>query len=265
MFREIRKRLETVYDKSEAHSLALVVMEEIAGIGMAQDLANDYAMTEEVESAVGRLMAMEPIQYVTGWCEFCGIRLKCDRRALIPRPETEWMVGRLIGSGLRGVKRILDLGTGTGCIAIALAKACGEAQVTAVDISEEALALARENAAMAGVVDNVKFVQGDMTALSLEGEYDIIISNPPYITLAEEGEMRRNVLEWEPRGALFVPDEDKLRFHRAIAEFAKGHLAENGVVVMEINETLAEETAGLMEGSKVVEDQYGRKRFVLYY
>lgn len=262
MFREIRNKLLSVYDKSEADSLALIVMEEFGGVAITQDLIHDYPMTDEADRAVARLLAMEPIQYVTGWCDFCGIRIKCDRRALIPRPETEWMVRQIIDSKPSGVKRIVDLGTGTGCIAIAMARAFGDAKVTGVDISEEALSLARENAIALGV-DNVEFMQGDMMRLELDGAYDIIISNPPYITLAEEENMRRNVLEWEPRQALFVPDDDKLKFHKAIANFAATHIADKGKVIMEINEMLAEESAGLIEGSRIIEDQYGKSRFIM--
>lgn len=264
MFREIKKRLLTVYDESEAHSLALIVMEDIGGVTLDKDLIENRSLTEPVKKAVERLLDCEPIQYVLGWCCFCGISIKCDRRALIPRPETEWMVQRLIDGNLPDVKRILDLGTGTGCIAIAMANAFPESEVIGVDISEQALALANENAQNAGLA-NINFIKGDMTSLNLDGYFDIIISNPPYITSTEKQEMRKNVLEWEPHNALFVSDDDKLLFHRSIIEYSRTHLAANGVLVIEINEHLADITRQLATGSKIINDQFGKPRFMIKY
>lgn len=264
MFREIKKKLLTVYDESEAHSLALIVMEEIGKVTIGKDLLANYPLGEPVKKAVERLLGGEPIQYVLGWCDFCGIRIKCDRRALIPRPETEWMVQRLIDSNLPDANRILDLGTGTGCIAIALANAFPNAEVIGVDISEQALTLARENAGNAGLT-NINFMKGDITSLNLDGSFDIIISNPPYITSAEKLEMRRNVLDWEPHDALFVPDDDQLLFHRSIIEYSRTHLSANGVLVIEINEHLADVTRQLATGSKIINDQFGKPRFMIRY
>lgn len=265
MFREIKKRLLTVYDESEAHSLALIVMEDIGKVTIGKDLIENHPLTEPVKKAVERLLDGEPIQYVLGWCCFCGISIKCDRRALIPRPETEWMVQRLINEkSINNVNRILDLGTGTGCIAIALAHAFPESEVTGIDISEQALVLAHENAQNAGLT-NINFMKGDMTSLNLDGSFDIIISNPPYITSTEKQEMRKNVLDWEPHDALFVPDDDKLLFHRSIIEYSRTHLAANGVLVIEINEQLADITRQLTTGSKIINDQFGKPRFMIKY
>jgi len=264
MFREIKKKLLTVYDESEAHSLALIVMEEIGGISMTKDLVEEYPLSESVKRAVERLLEHEPIQYVTGITPFCGMKIKCDRRALIPRPETEWMVKRLIATIKSNVSRILDLGSGTGCIALALAKAFPKAEVTGVDISPQAVALSRENALINGIT-NVNFIEGDMTELSINGKFDIIISNPPYITIAEEKEMRKNVLDWEPHNALFVPDGDELLFHRSIVDYSKSHLTPQGVVIMEINEHLAEKTRALTENGIIINDQFGKPRFIEYH
>jgi len=262
MFREIKKRLLKIYDESEAHSLALVVMEEIGGVCLTQDIIENYPLTDAVSSAVSRLLNHEPIQYVTGWCSFCGLKIRCDRRALIPRPETEWMIDRLISESKGDVRRILDLGTGTGCIALALAHAFPEAHVTGVDISDDALNLASENASLNGL-SNVDFVKGDITSLDIDGIFDIIISNPPYITISEKQEMRSNVLDYEPHNALFVPDGDELLFHRSIAHYAEEHLAEGGLLVMEINEHLAEATVALLNGGSIIYDQFGKPRFVI--
>lgn len=262
MFREIKKKLLTVYDESEAHSLALIVMEEIGGVSMTKDLIDNCPVSEIVEMTIERLLNGEPIQYVTGWCDFCNIRIKCDSRALIPRPETEWMVQSLIDSNLQNIKRILDLGTGTGCIAIALAKAFPDAEVIGIDISEQALSLARENAENAGI-SNAKFIKGDITSLDINGTFDIIISNPPYITLSEISGMRKNVLDWEPHNALFVPEEDELVFHRSIIEYSTTHLAEKGILAMEINEHLANETRQLTGNGEIVNDQFGKARYII--
>ena len=248
-----------MYDESEAHSLALIVLRDIAGVELAKDLMENYAITDVVDSAVERLRRHEPIQYIIGWTDFCGLRIKCDQRALIPRPETEWVLSA--GHWPLAVGRILDLGTGTGCIALALARRFPEAEVIGVDISDDALALARENAVLNGI-DNVRFMKGDILQLDIEGKFDIIISNPPYITPGEAAEMRRNVMDYEPHGALFVPEGDALVFHRAIASFAQEHLADNGMIVMEINEHLAAETAALIPSSRIINDQFDHPRFI---
>lgn len=262
MFNEIKNKLLTIYDKSEANSLALIVMEEIGKVPMAKDLIYNYPITKEVDQVIARLLNNEPIQYIIGWSYFCGIKIKCDKRALIPRPETEWIVKQIIDNHSLDIKKVLDLGTGTGCIAIAIAKRIPNAIVTGVDISIEALELAKENAIETNV-ENLQLLQGDITNLGIEGTFDLIISNPPYITLSEKKNMRSNVLDWEPSSALFVPDEDTLKFHRAIANYATTHLTNNGLLVMEINESLAEETLKLIEGSRIVNDQYGKPRFII--
>lgn len=262
MFNEIKNKLLTIYDKSEAHSLALIVMEEIGKVPMAKDLTYNYPSTKEVDQVVARLLNNEPIQYIIGWSNFCGIKIKCDKRALIPRPETEWMVQQIIDNHSSNIKKVLDLGTGTGCIAIAIAKRIPDAMVTGVDISREALELARENAIDANV-ENLQLTQGNITNLNIEGTFDLIISNPPYITQSEKKNMKSNVLDWEPSSALFVPDEDPLEFHRAIASYATSHLTNNGLLVMEINESLAKETLKLIKGSRIVDDQYGKPRFIM--
>jgi len=262
MFREIKKTLLTVYDESEANSLALIVMEEFGGVSLSQDLVGNFPVSDLAKSAIERLLNYEPIQYVTGWTTFCGIRIKCDKRALIPRPETEWMVEQIIKDHPTSVNRIIDLGTGTGCIAIALAKAFPNAEVNGVDISEQALALAQENAENANI-KNVHFMKDDINALSINGYFDIIISNPPYITTAEKSQMRKNVLDWEPHKALFVPDEDELLFHRSISKFSDNHLAEGGILVMEINEYLADATRKLTIDGTIINDQFNKPRFIV--
>lgn len=202
--------------------------------------------------ALEDLKQYRPIQHIIGYTDFCGCRIKVSPDVLIPRPETEEMVYSLTSNSLtpgpspRGEgSRILDLCTGSGCIAIALRKAFPGAEVTAVDVSPAALEMARENAGSNGV--EVRFLQADVLngIDGLNGPYGLIVSNPPYVRDCERTQMQRNVLDYDPALALFVPDDDALRFYKAIANIAREHLAEDGLLAVEINEALAEETCGV--------------------
>lgn len=195
--------------------------------------------------ALEDLKQYRPIQHIIGYTDFCGCRIKVSPDVLIPRPETEEMVEWIVGSGQWVVGSILDLCTGSGCIAIALKKAFPAAEVTAVDVSPAALEMARENAKNNGA--EVHFVEGDVLdgVNGLSGSYGLIVSNPPYVRDCERTQMQRNVLDYDPALALFVPDDDPLRFYKAIANIAKEHLAEDGLLAVEINEALAEETCGV--------------------
>lgn len=199
--------------------------------------------------AVEDLKRQRPIQQIIGWTEFCGCRIEVDENTLIPRPETEEIVRKTIAMHEgRTPKRILDLCTGSGCIAIALAKEWSNAEVTAVDISGKALDKARENAENNNV--RVDFIQMDLLQDDVPTPpfpFDLIISNPPYVMQQERSTMQRNVLNWEPAEALFVPNEDPLKFYKAIANIAKKHLAADGLLVLEINEHLGHETMHLLK------------------
>lgn len=216
--------------------------------------------------ALEDLKRYRPIQHVIGHVDFCGCRIAVSPDVLIPRPETEEMVEWIVGSGKRKVERILDLCTGSGCIAIALKKAFPQAEVTAVDVSPAALEIARQNAKNNGV--EVRFVEGDVLdgVNGFNGSYGLIVSNPPYVMEKERAQMQPNVLDYDPALALFVPDDDPLRFYKAIATIAKNHLAENGQVVVEINEDLAEETCAVFEAQgftpKVHADFRGKPRWI---
>lgn len=213
-----------------------------------------------------RLARFEPIQYIIGKTEFCGLTLKVSSDVLIPRPETaelvDWIVSDCPQSGLR----VLDIGTGSGCIAITLAERMVEAEVSAWDISEKALAVARENA----LRNNVRIafscmdVFNEPTGTSV---FDIIVSNPPYITESERAEMERNVLDYEPETALFVPDTDPLRFYRRIAHIGNQMLKPGGKLFFEINRAYGSETAAMLKygGYSQVEvrsDSYGNARMI---
>ena len=200
--------------------------------------------------AVEDLKRHRPIQHIIGWTELCGCRIEVTKDTLIPRPETEEIVNWTINHFSRFKNqdskiRILDLCTGSGCIAIALAKHLPQAQVTAVDISEKALAVAKRNAETNNVA--VDFLQADILSPFTihNSQFTLIISNPPYVMDKERAVMQPNVLDWEPAQALFVPDSDPLLFYRAIADIAANHLAPDGILVLEINEQLGYETTAL--------------------
>ena len=218
--------------------------------------------------ALEDLKQYRPIQHIIGYTDFCGCRISVNPDVLIPRPETEEMVNSLTpgpspyGEG----SRILDLCTGSGCIAIALKKTFPKADVTAVDISPAALEIALENAKNNGA--DIRFMQADVIngVDGLSGSYGLIVSNPPYVMEKERAQMQRNVLDYDPALALFVPDDDPLRFYKAIANIAKEHLAEDGMLVVEINESLADKTSELFQkqgfSPEVHDDFRGKHRWV---
>ncbi|MDR1756930.1 MAG: peptide chain release factor N(5)-glutamine methyltransferase [Culturomica sp.] len=218
-----------------------------------------YAVVEELKQ--GR-----PVQYIIGETEFAGLRFRVDESTLIPRPETEELV-RWAGESVRPGMRILDIGTGSGCIAVAIAKRTPGASVCGMDISPEALAVAKENAARNKA--EVFFGAGDILAgaAGWDGPYDLIISNPPYVREFEKAQMARRVVAYEPEQALFVPDSDPLLFYRAIARFGRTRLTPGGLLFVEINEALEAETVRLLQeaGYAAVtgrKDLFGKPRFI---
>jgi release factor glutamine methyltransferase len=202
--------------------------------------------------ALKRLKQHEPVQYITGVSHFYGLTFKVNRYTLIPRPETEELVDwaiKLTGKSTTNSK-ILDVGTGTGCIAISLAKKLKQSKIYAIDISGHALDVASENVKLNQV--DVEFEKADVLDLDLNAEvfqnqFDLIISNPPYIRELEKDEMKPNVLNFEPSLALFVPDGDALRFYEAIVKLSLQHLKSGGLLMMEINQYLSKEMLHLME------------------
>ena len=197
--------------------------------------------------ALEDLKQHRPIQHIIGYTDFCGCRINVSPDVLIPRPETEEMVEWIGRRSEVGGRSCLDLCTGSGCIAIALKKAFPTADVTAVDISPAALEMARQNAKNNST--DIIFILSDVLASTFNFQlstFNLIISNPPYVRDSERAQMQSNVLDYDPSLALFVPDDDPLRFYKAIAAIAKEHLAKDGMLVVEINETLAEETCTLL-------------------
>lgn len=247
--------LDVLYGKEEVDAFVYLLFEAFLGWNKTHFLLHRGETINQSDLlrfhwAVEDLRKYRPIQHIIGYTDFCDCRIHVSPDVLIPRPETEEMVAWLCAqlSTLHSQLSILDLCTGSGCIAIAMKKAFPDAQVTAVDISPAALNVARQNATENNV--EVDFIEADVLDLSPLSfhlsPFTLILSNPPYIRESERVAMSRNVLDYEPSQALFVPDEDPLRFYRAIAEIASQHLVPQGLLAMEINEALAEETCTLL-------------------
>ena len=233
---EIRNAITPLYGEREAESIARMVVCKELNYNFSQLVAHydDEVEIAGLDEIIAELSNGRPIQYVLGKAEFCDTEFEVAEGVLIPRPETEELVYRIAESAKRG-SRILDIGTGSGAIAISLSRLIKEAKVVAIDISKEALAIARRNAEQLGA--DVEFVEADALGdLSHLGKFDIIVSNPPYIPQSDIIDMRKNVVEFEPHIALFVPDDDILRFYRATAENAQKMLHEDGAMWFEIYE-----------------------------
>ena len=265
------KELKQHYGTAEGYALYRLVMEECFGLTHTDILlGKDNQISEENQARLleitGRLLKNEPVQYVLGYADFCGHRFAVRPGVLIPRPETELLVQKALelGYGMEGVTEpeALDIGTGSGCIAVSMALA--GCRVTAMDISEEALGIAMQNATALNA--EVAFVPENILQPSRTAQqWHVIVSNPPYICLHEAEAMERNVLDYEPHNALFVPDTDPLIFYRAIASYAMSHLSAGGWLCLEINQAYPDEMEKLLSsfGFKDVtiqKDQYGKDR-----
>lgn len=277
-YSEIWHRIATSYEDGEARAIARILIEELFGLsytdivcGATDQLSADDTL--RLDTAVRRIEQGEPLQHVLGYADFCGNHFGVNASVLIPRPETEWLVDegeRLMNSASNAApsapKRILDIGTGSGCIAISLKLRLGEAYVEAWDISEEALRTAESNAK--ALKAEVAFCKRDaLRAEESVATWDLIVSNPPYICDSERAAMDDNVLLHEPHTALFVPDDDPLRFYRAIARYALRSLSNGGSLLFECNTRYAEATGEMMremgfEDVTVNDDCFGLPRFV---
>lgn len=244
--------LENLYDPAEIEPLARIIIDSVSGNAPAWHRYDpgrelEKGEIERITGIAGRLKTGEPYQYVLGETWFCGCRIIVNRCVLIPRPETELMTDMIIRENTGFDGNILDLGTGSGCIAVALAKHLGAARVTAVDNSECALSVAAENAA----INNVKVDFHNMDILdasfALPFKAAIIVSNPPYVRHSEKAGMRKNVTDFEPHSALFVDDNDPLVYYRAIAEIARDVLGDSGKIYMEINEAMGTKIEAMMK------------------
>ena len=270
--RQIEKELSGFYPQGELKALVRLLLQHVAGWSLVDVLThNDLTLTTaqqtQIADAVDRLKRYEPIQYILGAAEFDGMRLVVDARALIPRPETAELV-LLLAETLSPDASVLDIGTGSGCIAVALARRLPQAQVSAYDVSPDALALAAENARNQGVKINFRQVDILHDAPADAPVFDAIVSNPPYVTDSERASMEANVLDYEPALALFVPDDDPLLFYRAIADFAWTHLSIGGRLFFEINHRFGVEIVMMLRhkgfaNCAVQHDAFGKERFVV--
>ena len=275
--RYIRNSLESIYPTNEAVIMADMLLEHFTSFSKGDRLMNKEAdLTQEQEvtihKGVERLLKHEPIQYIMNKCWFYGMELFVDPSVLIPRPETEelvaWIINDVRSAGYNVFSRgtadadetdllkILDVGTGSGCIALALKKAMPQAEVWGCDLSEEALNVARRNGSALDIrVDFQGLNFLDQLQQKQLPTVNILVSNPPYIPLRDKDLMNKNVVEHEPHTALFVPDEDPLIFYRALAKFASSRLHENGSIYMEIHEDLGNDVVRLFsdEGYNKIE------------
>lgn len=247
----IKKELAELYPETEVEGLIRVIFESVFGWNYTEHILNRDKKVErpqflEIERIIIRLKEFEPIQYILGETEFFGLTLKVDSSVLIPRPETEELVGWILEKNTGKSPMILDIGTGSGCIPLALKSKLKDAQIKAVDISGSALDMARKNAE--GNKLKVEFSQSNILKWQdyKWQEFDVIVSNPPYVRELEKEKMKSNVLEFEPDNALFVSNENPLVFYSAIAKFAHKYLADNGMLFFEINEYLGAEMSEML-------------------
>ncbi|WP_405397331.1 peptide chain release factor N(5)-glutamine methyltransferase [Maribacter sp. Asnod2-G09] len=271
--------LDAIYGKEEVDSFFYLLIEhyfdlERFVLAMQPELIIDKEQETVIFQALSELKLEKPIQHIIGTSYFMDLDFKVNEHVLIPRPETEELV-RWILDDVKDVRQsltILDMGTGSGCIPISLDKNLTNAKVFGLDISSDALKVADENNRLIGA--NVKFFNADILSLDketatkeLDQKFDIIISNPPYVRELEKEEMQNNVIDHEPGLALFVPDEDPLKFYSAVVNFAADHLNEDGCLFLEINQYLGKETMILLEESnfKTIElrkDMFGNDRMI---
>jgi release factor glutamine methyltransferase len=266
-------RLSGVYQQGALNELFALLCAHYLSFSKARLISEpDHRLTESemlhFVNATKRLLLHEPIQYIIEKAEFCDLTIKVNASALIPRPETEELTKHILSQHREKSLRVIDLCTGSGCIALALKHARPDWTISAIDISEQALKLAKENAELLNL--DVEFICDDILnrkQLQSFEEFDIIVSNPPYVRKSEAAEISPEVLNHEPHLALFVDDNDALLFYREIVLFARKHLKSGGQLFFELNEFKAEDTLALFEtfqefNAKLLKDFYGKARFI---
>lgn len=267
----IRQELQGIYPPQEVKSLAMMICCDILGyeavdVYLGKDINLSESKQRELENILVRLQKNEPIQYIRGVAHFGGLSFDVAPGVLIPRPETAELVELIVNENPTA-SSVLDIGTGSGCIAISLSRKLPQADVTAWDVSDEALAIARRNNER--LLTTVAFEQHDV--LSYEGgaddAFEVIVSNPPYVTESEKEEMEANVLDWEPALALFVPNDDPLRFYRRIATLGRRLLTPGGKIYFEINRAYGQATARMLEEAgygdvRLLKDLFGNDRIL---
>ncbi|WAC02044.1 peptide chain release factor N(5)-glutamine methyltransferase [Lacinutrix neustonica] len=269
------KELDAIYGKEEVSSFFFLCTEHYYNISRLQlaldiDLLVAKEAQQPIFDALEALKTQKPIQYILGETEFYGLPFKVNENTLIPRPETEELVELILETIDFNVSTILDIGTGTGCIAISLAKHLPKTKITALDVSVEALKIAKENAAINGV--QINFIEADIlrirnSEMEKLAAFNVIVSNPPYVRHLEKSEMNTNVIDNEPHVALFVDDNNPLVFYKSITQFAKVNLDVGGKLFFEINEYLGKETKHLVESYgfknvEVIKDMFGKDRML---
>ena len=272
--------LEPLYDSNEAKALFSIAAEQVLALSsakliMQKDIDISFINMQKLLSILNDLQIGKPIQHILEEAHFYGDVFKVNEQVLIPRPETEELVDWIISDnssqfsvhsfGKQNQVSILDIGTGTGCIPITLKKHLSKAEVATLDVSANAIAVAKENAEQINV--KIKFIEADILTFRSEEKFDIIVSNPPYIRDLEKAEMHNNVLIHEPHLALFVSDENPLIFYKAIADFAKTNLKPNGQLYFEINEYLGNEMIEMLAAKGYInielrQDMQGKDRMV---
>jgi len=277
LLKEIKKvfhtELDAIYGKEEVSSFFYLLIEHYLGLErFILAVQPELIITKEEGSplfeALSKLKLQVPIQYIIGKTHFMDLDFVVNKNVLIPRPETEELVRWVLDdfSTVKSDLKILDIGTGSGCIAVSLAKNLPKAKVYAIDVSEEALAVAKETAKLNGV--EIYFINADILEVNdLDDKFDIIVSNPPYVRMLEKQEMKNNVLDNEPELALFVADDNPLIFYKKIIELAAKNLIDKGVLYFEINQYLGKETQSLLEATNFSEielrkDFFGNDRML---
>lgn len=269
LFRSLVNSITLDESKGEKESIVFTLLRRLKGVTREDVLAGKEIpwTVADFSEEIARLNANEPVQYILGAADFFGREFYVNSSVLIPRPETELLVVESLAylNGIRRDTDILDIGTGSGCIAITLFLEATGCRVTAIDVSEAALAVARGNAERLGA--KVHFEHHDIIKkASFDGKWDLIVSNPPYVLMKESSLMKKNVVEFEPHLALFVPDNDPLVFYNAIAGFGMDQLKDDGLVLVEINEAMGDETVTLFSDfgyeARIIRDLDGKDRIV---
>ena len=261
--------LSSIYKMDELNSIFNLLSEEYLKIPRSKILlADEIDLADEKQTlfinALKRLKTHEPIQYVLGKTSFMDLEFKVNSSVLIPRPETEELVRLMLNEDLDG-KKILDIGTGSGCIAISLAKNLPNSKITALDISKDALEVAKENAKLNNV--SIDFINADIFKYDSNKKFDVIVSNPPYVTESEKALMKQNVLDFEPELALFVEDSNYLKYYKQIVKFSKKNLFKNGKLFLETNEGFKNEIKKLLHKNMfykidLLNDIYSKFRYI---
>lgn len=270
---QYRLELEQLYDNDEVKALFSLSAEHVLGLSpgrlrMDKHASISFIDIQKLLSILNDLIIGKPIQHILGEAHFYGFVFKVDKNVLIPRPETEELVDWIIGENNTPANqnlRVLDIGTGSGCIPISLKKYLHHSEIYTLDVSPEAISVAKENAN--GLDVKINFIEGDILTFKSDLKFDIIVSNPPYVRHLEKEEMHNNVLAHEPHLALFVSNDDPLVFYKAIADFALTNLNPGGQLYIEINEYLAKETINILsdKGLKSIElklDMQGKDRMI---